>query len=61
MRGRFLRRANGRPGREEYRKMNPGPVEERIFFDDPSGRNRIHDAMCWKAENLHLFAPKSNH
>jgi STE24 endopeptidase len=37
----------------EYRKMNPGPVEEWIFFDHPSGRRRIHDAMQWKAENLH--------
>jgi Zn-dependent protease with chaperone function len=41
----------------EYRKMKPGPVEEWIFFDHPSGRNRIHDAMRWKAENLQLFAP----
>jgi STE24 endopeptidase len=39
----------------EYRKMNPGPVEEWIFFDHPSGRNRIHDAMQWKAENLKLM------
>lgn len=45
----------------EYRKMNPGPAEEWIFFDHPSGRNRIHDAMQWKAENLQLFAPKSDH
>jgi len=45
----------------EYRKMNPGAVEEWIFFDHPSGRNRIHDAMRWKAENLQLFAPKSEH
>jgi len=40
----------------EYRKMNPGPVEEWIFFDHPSGRNRIYAAMRWKAENLNLFA-----
>ncbi len=40
----------------EYRKMNPGPVKEWLFFDHPSGRNRIHDAMQWKAENLKLFA-----
>jgi STE24 endopeptidase len=39
----------------EYRKMNPGPIEEWIFFDHPSGRNRIYDAMRWKAENLKLF------
>ena len=43
----------------EYRKMNPGPFEEWIFFDHPSGRNRIHDAMRWKAENLSFFTPKS--
>ena len=40
----------------EYRKMDPGPVEEWLFYDHPSGRNRIHDAMQWKAENLKLFA-----
>jgi STE24 endopeptidase len=39
----------------EYRKMNPGPVEELIFFDHPSGRNRIFAAMRWKAENLKSF------
>ena len=44
----------------EYRKMNPGPVEEWMFFDHPSGRNRIHDAMRWKAENLQLFTPQSD-
>jgi STE24 endopeptidase len=43
----------------EYRKMSPGPVEEWIFFDHPSGRNRINAAMRWKAENLQLFAPKA--
>lgn len=36
----------------EYRKMSPGPVEEWIFYDHPSGRNRIRNAMQWKAENL---------
>jgi STE24 endopeptidase len=45
----------------EYRKMSPSPAEEWIFFDHPSGRNRIHDAMRWKAENLQLFIPKSDH
>jgi len=39
----------------EYRKMNPGPMEEYIFFDHPSGRNRIYAAMRWKAENLALM------
>ena len=42
----------------EYRKMRPGPVEEWIFFDHPSGYNRIHSAMVWKGENLELFSPK---
>ena len=36
----------------EYRKMQPGAVEEMIFFDHPSGWNRIHRAMVWKAENI---------
>jgi Zn-dependent protease with chaperone function len=36
----------------EYRKLDPGPVEEWIFFDHPSGRARIHMAMQWRAEHL---------
>jgi STE24 endopeptidase len=36
----------------EYRKLKPGPLEEFIFFDHPSGYNRILMAMRWKAENL---------
>ncbi len=39
----------------EYRKMRPGPIEEFIFFDHPSGYNRIHRAMQWKKENISLF------
>jgi STE24 endopeptidase len=39
----------------EYRKMNPSRMEEWIFFDHPSGYNRIHNAMRWKGENLQLF------
>jgi STE24 endopeptidase len=42
----------------EYRKMSPGPIEEFIFYDHPSGRNRIYDAMRWKAENLALIPAK---
>jgi Zn-dependent protease with chaperone function len=38
----------------EYRKMSPGKVEEWIFYDHPSGRNRIHAAMQWKAENQNI-------
>jgi STE24 endopeptidase len=36
----------------EYRKISPGPIEEWIFFDHPSGRNRILMSMRWKAEHL---------
>ncbi|HET8624086.1 MAG TPA: M48 family metallopeptidase [Gemmatimonadales bacterium] len=34
----------------DYRKLDPGPLEELIFFDHPSGRSRIRMAMQWKAE-----------
>jgi Zn-dependent protease with chaperone function len=36
----------------EYRKLDPTPPEEFIFFDHPSGRTRITAAMRWKAEHL---------
>ena len=36
----------------EYRKLAPGPLEEFIFYDHPSGRSRILMAMRWKAEHL---------
>ncbi|GAA4349052.1 M48 family metallopeptidase [Hymenobacter saemangeumensis] len=36
----------------EYRKINPGPWEEILFFDHPSGRTRVLTAMRWKAEHL---------
>jgi STE24 endopeptidase len=36
----------------EYRKMEPTPLEEFIFFTHPSGRNRITAAMRWKAEQV---------
>jgi STE24 endopeptidase len=39
----------------EYRKLDPKPLEEFLFFDHPSGRTRIYAAMRWKAENLCLF------
>jgi STE24 endopeptidase len=35
----------------EYRKLDPGPIEEFLFFDHPSGRTRITAAMRWKAEH----------
>jgi STE24 endopeptidase len=35
-----------------YRKLDPGPLEEMILFDHPSGRARIRMAMDWKAAHL---------
>ena len=35
-----------------YRKLEPTPFEEFVFFDHPSGYTRIHQAMQWKAEHL---------
>jgi STE24 endopeptidase len=37
----------------DYRKLDPGPIEEFLFYDHPSGRTRIYAAMRWKAEHLH--------
>lgn len=36
----------------EYRKLDPSPLEEFVFFDHPSGRSRINEAMRWKKEHL---------
>ncbi len=36
----------------EYRKMTPGPIEEFLFYDHPSGWHRIHRSMVWKAEHV---------
>lgn len=35
-----------------YRKIEPAPWEELIFYDHPSGRARVETAMRWKAEHL---------
>ncbi len=35
----------------EYRKTHPGKWEEIVFYDHPSGYNRILMAMTWKAEH----------
>jgi len=34
-----------------YRKLEPSPLEEIVFFDHPSGRTRVRAAMTWFAEN----------
>jgi STE24 endopeptidase len=36
----------------EYRKLDPTPWEEFIFYDHPSGRTRIWTVMRWKAEHI---------
>jgi STE24 endopeptidase len=41
----------------EYRKLAPGQWEELVFFDHPSGHDRILMAMRWKAEHLAESAP----
>ncbi len=35
-----------------YRKLQPGPVEEFVFYDHPSGYDRVRRAMVWQKENL---------
>jgi STE24 endopeptidase len=42
----------------EYRKMDPGPIEEFVFFDHPSGRTRITAAMRWRAEHPETASPE---
>ena len=39
----------------EYRKLEPGPLEELVFFDHPSGHTRILSAMRWKAEHPEVW------
>jgi STE24 endopeptidase len=41
----------------QYRKLHPGPLEEMILFDHPSGHTRIFTAMRWKAEQSSGVAP----
>jgi STE24 endopeptidase len=34
-----------------YRKLSPGPLEEFLFYDHPSGYRRIRAGMIWLKEN----------
>ncbi len=34
-----------------YRKIKPGPLEEIVFYDHPSGYARVRGAMLWLKEN----------
>ena len=36
----------------EYRKIEPGPVEEMLFFDHPSGATRVRMSMQWKKDHV---------
>lgn len=40
-----------------YRKLEPGAIEEFVFFDHPSGRSRVERAMRWLAENPPAESP----
>jgi len=41
-----------------YRKLEPGPIETILFYDHPSGRERVRMSMEWLAENQQLFVGK---
>lgn len=43
-----------------YRKIEPGPLEEWVFFDHPSGHARILMSMQWKAGQLAAGASDQN-
>jgi STE24 endopeptidase len=34
-----------------YRKLSPGALEEFLFYDHPSGYDRVHRSMIWQKEN----------
>jgi Zn-dependent protease with chaperone function len=34
-----------------YRKLRPGPLEEIVFYDHPSGYDRVHRSMTWFKEH----------
>jgi STE24 endopeptidase len=38
-----------------YRKLEPGPIETFLFYDHPSGRERVRMSMEWLKENQALF------
>ena len=38
-----------------YRKIQPSKWEEIIFYDHPSGYDRVHSSMLWLKENQQLI------
>lgn len=43
----------------EYRKIEPGALEEILFYDHPSGRTRVQMSMNWKARHWNELSPES--
>lgn len=43
----------------EYRKIEPGALEEILFYDHPSGRTRVQMSMDWKARHWNELSPES--
>ena len=41
-----------------YRKLRPGALEEVLFYDHPSGYERVHGSMLWLKE--HQDSPTAN-
>jgi len=41
-----------------YRKLRPGPLEEFLFYDHPSGYDRVRRSMLWRKENLSAAAAR---
>jgi len=44
----------------EYRKIEPTPLEEMLFYDHPSGATRVRMAMQWKKDHVpdaHMVTP----
>ena len=37
-----------------YRKISPGKIEEFLFYDHPSGYQRVRAGMIWLKENQSL-------
>ena len=42
----------------EYRKIDPSPLEEAVFYDHPSGHTRVKMSMDWKARHLAELPPE---
>jgi STE24 endopeptidase len=40
-----------------YRKLSPGALEEFLFYDHPSGYDRVHRSMIWLKENTRDNTP----